>query len=690
MERTLTISQIVSLCKDLKPTLAAQFPHSNFESLCTSPTFESVLIDGEAKTLNRRQGKVGAGYIRVSTPQQRSRQGQGDGFSEDDQLERVIRYFIDRGEAFRIFSDAGLSGSLPTSDPFLVQRLWDKKAELYRDIFTTVLLKAPGGKYAPSEIASMTAFMEDAVVRLREGASDTGVLSELHDSAAVDEEAPGRHTPKRVRKRTRYRPGLTVLMQELPQLHSIALTDLSRLARNQLFFAILSETIAAARVQVVGVIESLDWMNQRGNIGGDIIAAVLPVIAEYRLREVALGALRGIAAMLESGRAHGKIPSWLERDRDGFAQLKAGNGQTAIRRMVELYLETNPNGNVNGYSTVAQRLNEEGWKNGRGTQWNVSTVGDILVNPALIGRQRVFGKDWNVFPRLIDDATFLRVQRERVDRNVDRPGRKRVNPDGYLMSGLIHCSCGHTLHFKKTPDGRYSYCCRANTVHRRAMEPRRHVILNQPDTDAFFERLMETHPHIVVQAFQPGDRREQIRRELERLERQLEEVQAQAARRAGAMREKAEQYVLGLNVQADHPMFLEMVERTLKALLLDKDDMEGDIQGRIREHRAHLNAVLDGDQVAGIEERVGAWKGLRNYEKNAILKTLFRDMRVQGTAPEEYITLELNTPENDALPPIYLKTSERHTLTRGIRYFRRMPTVAEWIQSFHRHVHEEA
>jgi hypothetical protein len=70
-------SQIVSLCKDLKPILAAQYPHSNFESLCTSPVFESVLVDGKTMALTRPNGKVGAGYIRVSTPQQRSRQRQG-------------------------------------------------------------------------------------------------------------------------------------------------------------------------------------------------------------------------------------------------------------------------------------------------------------------------------------------------------------------------------------------------------------------------------------------------------------------------------------------------------------------------------------------------------------------------------------------------------------------------------------
>ncbi len=91
-----------------------------------------TLPDGSVVQLNRVHGKHAAGYTRVSTARQRSRSGieQGDGFSEDDQIERIVSFFVRNQMAFQLYSDCGLSGSLPTRDARLMEKLWRRKAHV--------------------------------------------------------------------------------------------------------------------------------------------------------------------------------------------------------------------------------------------------------------------------------------------------------------------------------------------------------------------------------------------------------------------------------------------------------------------------------------------------------------------------------------------------------------------------------
>ena len=76
------------------------------------------LDDGTVVNLDRRSdGRVGAVYVRVSKPKQADYKNQGDSFSPDFQIWNCAMYFITRGEAFVVFTDAGLSGADPIDNP---------------------------------------------------------------------------------------------------------------------------------------------------------------------------------------------------------------------------------------------------------------------------------------------------------------------------------------------------------------------------------------------------------------------------------------------------------------------------------------------------------------------------------------------------------------------------------------------
>jgi DNA invertase Pin-like site-specific DNA recombinase len=80
--------------------------------------------DGRPRELKLVDGRYFAIYVRVST------EGQvDDGYSIEDQIRRGIAYALQKGWAFRIFSDASLSGGLPINRASLIRDLAAIKAQ---------------------------------------------------------------------------------------------------------------------------------------------------------------------------------------------------------------------------------------------------------------------------------------------------------------------------------------------------------------------------------------------------------------------------------------------------------------------------------------------------------------------------------------------------------------------------------
>src|SRR5438552_4114900 len=109
-----TLEQIMEHVEALTPRAAAAMRNRHRQALVRTQIYESIMIDGKVKKLHWKNGKIGLGYIRVSTKNQ-----QEDGFSTPEQVVALVRAFVEDGEAFCLISDTSLSGGLPYEDETL-------------------------------------------------------------------------------------------------------------------------------------------------------------------------------------------------------------------------------------------------------------------------------------------------------------------------------------------------------------------------------------------------------------------------------------------------------------------------------------------------------------------------------------------------------------------------------------------
>ena len=126
-----------------------------------------------------------------------------------------------------------------------------------------------------------------------------------------------------------------------------------------------------------------------------------------------------------------------------------------------------------GAVAIASRANRESWPApGKKQIWHTSLVGRLLSNRSLLGEYqprkltengRVFDGEpvFDFYPKVIDDATFLRAQAV-SDRRGPFPGRRDVNSRNFLQ-GLLKCACGQSIvrknkTSKKQPNYARYYC----------------------------------------------------------------------------------------------------------------------------------------------------------------------------------------------------------------------------------------
>ena len=390
-----SVEEIVKLVENqLDPKRAARYRNGDRVGLCVTPIYEVVRVGTNTVPLALATGnRHAAVYVRVSMEQQVE-----DGYSIGDQIVRGIQVCLGHGEAFAVYSDAGLGGGLPYDDPELIRRLAEAKAEYYRDAFESILL-GPYAPYTEQDKESARRYLQDKLVaELRD--------FNIDDQIDTDQFRAGM-----------YRPALTVAMERLPRIHKFLAGDLSRIARSQYLLADICEKMDRHKVQIVGTIESLDYLQKRG-LGERTLAFVLSVAAEQRLREVRRHSLRGIVAALQAGKPTGHLPHWLERDPEGRATL-TNNGQEAqvIRKAADDL--------VSGKASliqIARGLHESGVPTaGGGRSWSKRAVHFILKNESLVGVHRQFGIPWRILPPVLTQAEFDAVQTRMTARRGDFP-----------------------------------------------------------------------------------------------------------------------------------------------------------------------------------------------------------------------------------------------------------------------------
>lgn len=212
-----------------------------------------------------------------------------------------------------------------------------------------------------------------------------------------------------------------------------------------------------------------------------------------------------------------------------------------VRYIFRLYLQEGM-----GIRRIAGQLNQEGIRTRKGGRWSMVTVRDILRNRVYLGTYARFGvRVPGSHPALVSPEDFRRVQ-ERMERRGAEPGTRSVSP--FLLSGLVYCArCGNRMigvsrrQSWQTKDGitrtatyRYYQCesrtnqssCDYNTQRAADLEEK---VRSHLASEGEGESRVRRTGSAAAFAFDLQQHLERLEKRRRRLQRQLEELVADAA-----------------------------------------------------------------------------------------------------------------------------------------------------------------
>ena len=650
-----TREQILNHILELRPLTALTLKNGNRLQAVRTQIYDGVIVNGEEILLQRGPNNTYvAGYCRVSMPIQVE-----DGFSDKEQAEAIVDRCIANGQAFAIFSDVSLSGGLPYENDDLIRQFRDHKALMYETVFRAVFLSKPEQETAEN-LARMEAYLKKHLKKIRNGG-----YSEIFDLMRGEKPPHSKD-----RKPRWFRPGLTALVQTLDNIHTILVTDLSRLSRSELLMADLLPRFRERKIAVQGIYQGLDWLNKHDDLSSKILSIVYTHMAEKTRFDILLGDLRGIRQRLVQGIYHAKGTDWIKRengDKNGKGVFDERQKQVALR-LIELYLGDNGEDEASA-TFVTNTLNAEGLTNKFGRRWNDNTVCWALDNPALIGFQEIFGKWWKVYPPVIDEETWAKVREKRARRRADHDRRQATKTvDEYLMTGLLKCHCGYNLVAAKSNNKAY-YACNAPIS-------RGHARLVRTDVDAFFDLLMANHSEKMIDVVVANSDGAGLMAELRTLEENA--LVNATTREEERVRRKRELEPVVADLLPQHkedPMFEATLQSLLAARTRDLDEAEKSEQERITSTRGRLIDIRHQEEFAEIKATVKHWRELSVPMRNKILKDVFAYLQVQGTPPNETLLPVFRVPS----PPLIIPIKVIGTLYNTKVWVRSLQNPLAWV-----------
>lgn len=221
---------------------------------------------------------------------------------------------------------------------------------------------------------------------------------------------------------------------------------LDRFARNRYDSAFYKRELKHNGVRIVSVLEQLDDSPE-----SVILESVLEGMAEYYslnlAREVRKGMNENALKALHNG---GVPPLGFDVNQDKTYALNPAEAQS-VRMIFEMYA------NGYGYGTIAQTLNDQGFKTKLNKPFGKNSIFDILRNEKYIGTyvfnkrlskksgNRVYKSDSEItriegaLPQIIPDELWNRVQSKLDENRKPRMNATRI----YLLTGKLECGyCG--------------------------------------------------------------------------------------------------------------------------------------------------------------------------------------------------------------------------------------------------------
>lgn len=713
----LTMEQLIDYCLRMKPDEAARRGDS---TLCVTPLITRLVVDGQTHELVLEKGRWGALEVRVSSNAQRSavsqqnqeqpqKKGDGgakgkgrpkravkqDGYSEEEQIVRGIRHFVRAGQAFKIYSDAGVTGEYPNNDPALIQRLLAKKAARYERIFRKTLLDETSLTFwTPEQIVGLEGYLASTLASIRRGQISTDHLIQgkfalgTSEGKGLEEEIseggrgitqdgqPVRRRRGRPGNKVFYRQAFTQIWEDtgMDCVHTIAASDRSRLCRDADLETALLERMAQHGTRLVGLMEDLSSLDVSDPLRKGLTYLIASV-NEQRLTEIAQASFRGTMQRLRSGRPGGRPPWWLWRDEYGQTLVRE-EMRSLVTRIVEMSLSGM------GARAIATRLHKEAVQVDD-KSLTMMQIQYMLTHDVLAGKQTFCGLSWDVYPRMIDDETLSDLHRGRKQR---AQGTMHLNDERswaqHLFTGVVRCACGARTGCSNPTKARRAagetgyYRCEASN--KDANKEGVHAWINERHLEAFFGELLRHHPDLLARTLSAGDGRAlaaSVRHQ--HLESRLVEARVVYAQQEADARVKAEGSAAGLGLSVGTPGYEAVVSGLIESLLAGKADIlhaltheMSQAGGEAGHHRQAARALEAARALSG-------WDELTTATKNRLLRVLFDRVVVHamgrmrpGRGRGGYLEIWL-AGVDVPLPPVRMKRGAGKTVL--------LPTPAEWI-----------
>jgi DNA invertase Pin-like site-specific DNA recombinase/uncharacterized protein YozE (UPF0346 family) len=663
----LTVQQFIDTCTRLQPVRAAEQRDSD---LCVTALVEYLIVDGEVIKLSLVDGRWAALYVRVSDDAQRSaKSGKtvADGFSEEEQLHRGVRYLISKRFSWKVYSDCGISGDYPVDDDGLVRRLLQGRAARYRKIYTRTLLDETSIlRRTAAELLSMNAYLDRQCGKILQSNVSEEQIYEA-DDLTVRQRIRLRGRP---RKHVFFRQAYTQLWQDIEQdkVHMIAVSDRSRLNRAADLETEFLQRISQHGVRLHGLIEDLSTLDVSDPLRKGT-TYLLASVNEYRLEELAGHSFRGRIQAMAEGNTSGRLPWWLRRTKEGKSELIPGADEI-VRQIVSLYLSGL------GFAAVATRLDEENVRVD-GKRLTSRQIKYMLDSDALVGVQWQLGLAWDIFPPVLDAETLEDLRGKR-DRRTDALKNLHETEQwaDHLFTGLLHCCCGARLIFnaarktdKEKGRGGYYRCLTRNA---QETEDSTHAWINEDTLDAFLSEILRHNPNLLTGEFacELSDPISQSTAQRSLLQEEWTQAKRVFDAEEKLARGRAEELVEGMGIKTGAPGFRDAVSGIVKGLMGEKqealDTLRRDIDG--------LSGQISDDrrkrELTASVQRLQGWDALDNTTRNRLLRTIFARVTVFPMDKGGYLSFQLSSLDV-ALPPVKMRRLKAKQIV--------LPTAKEWI-----------
>jgi len=247
------------------------------------------------------------------------------------------------------------------------------------------------------------------------------------------------------------RPELQRLIADTDQglIDSVIVWRMDRLSRKMKHLLYLLDLFEKNNVKFYSMTENFDVKTPVGKL----LINMLGSIAEFERESI----IQRINAVKETRKVKKKLPLGhppLGYKIEDNKFIKDENAHI-VKKIFEMF--------IYGYKPkqIALVLNNEGYRTRDGNIFTKASVWRIVKNYTYAGLIEINGKlvKGNIEP-IVDEKTFYKAQQIIESRRIE----KKKNPEKHLLTGLIYCKCGSTMHSNASGSKR-RYKCSARVLY---------------------------------------------------------------------------------------------------------------------------------------------------------------------------------------------------------------------------------